>query len=179
MAQTVEFLIKQQEKGFTLIELMIVIAIIGVLASIAIPQFAVYRQRSFNSSALSDLRNYKVSEETFSNDQRAFGYSTDGGNAGALSMVTGPGDLNTMITNGVTGLIFGLSNRVSLYGVVDGAGLAYNVTVKHVSGNVLYGVDSDLSSTFWLASTSGATLAIADTPAAVTPGNEFGVWNNL
>lgn len=53
------------EKGFTLIELMIVIAIIGILAAIAIPQFSKYRQRSFNASALSDLRNVRTDVEGY------------------------------------------------------------------------------------------------------------------
>ncbi len=38
---------KTNNKGFTLIELMIVIAIIGILAAIAIPNFIAYRNKSF------------------------------------------------------------------------------------------------------------------------------------
>ena len=47
-------MIKRNQKGFTLIELMIVIAIIGILAAIAIPNFIEYRNKSFCSRAESD-----------------------------------------------------------------------------------------------------------------------------
>jgi prepilin-type N-terminal cleavage/methylation domain-containing protein len=48
---------KRNQKGFTLIELMIVIAIIGILAAIAIPNFIAYRNKSFCSRAETDANN--------------------------------------------------------------------------------------------------------------------------
>jgi len=63
---------KKGQKGFTLIELMIVIAIIGILAAIAIPQFTAYRQRGFNAAAQSDLRNAATAQEAYYTDGQTY-----------------------------------------------------------------------------------------------------------
>ncbi len=62
----------RKEKGFTLIELLVVIAIIGILAAIAIPQFAEYKTRAFNSRAQSDLRNGLTAEEAYFVDHERY-----------------------------------------------------------------------------------------------------------
>jgi prepilin-type N-terminal cleavage/methylation domain-containing protein len=49
--------LRGNSEGFTLIELMIVIAIIGILAAIAIPNFIAYRNKAFCSAAESDANN--------------------------------------------------------------------------------------------------------------------------
>lgn len=58
--------------GFTLIELMIVIAIIGILAAIAIPQYSLYRTRSFNAAAQADLRNAATAQEAYFMDHETY-----------------------------------------------------------------------------------------------------------
>ena len=51
---------KKQQAGFTLIELMIVVAIIGILAAIAIPQYADYTQRTKVTGALAGIAGIKT-----------------------------------------------------------------------------------------------------------------------
>jgi prepilin-type N-terminal cleavage/methylation domain-containing protein len=60
------------EKGFTLVELVIVVAIIGILSSIAIAQFHVFQTRSFNRVAQADLRNFANAQEAYFVDNEEY-----------------------------------------------------------------------------------------------------------
>ncbi len=62
----------RNQKGFTLIELMIFIAIIGILAAIAIPQFSAYRERAFIASMKADCNSIRTGEEAYYVDNNAY-----------------------------------------------------------------------------------------------------------
>ncbi len=73
----------QNKKGFTLIELMIVVAIIGILAAIAIPNFLRYQLKAKTAEAKTNIGAIRVSEESYAaeRDEYLGCVSTPTGNA--------------------------------------------------------------------------------------------------
>lgn len=62
----------RNDDGFTFIELSVVMAIIGLLALIALPQYSAYRERAYNTQAIGDLKKVAAAQEAFFADNQAY-----------------------------------------------------------------------------------------------------------
>jgi len=154
------------QKGFTLIELMIVVAIIGILAAIAIPNFLTYQLKSRQAEAKTNLQAIKTSEIAFQAERGCYiGVAVEAGQvAAAVNVKTAPWPWGIGTAPTGPGALWCTAVYTGRF-----ADIGFKAT-----GNVnyVYGVDANTVAAPGLYTTAtSCPLAIAGTAAAGVLGN--------
>lgn len=171
-------------KGFTLVELLIVVAMIAIIAAVAGPQLTAYTVQGNNAMAAADLRNAVAAEKAFFADWGVYASSAGGGMAGQGMIFIGPQSGTGPIS---AKSISPTAPRASIMGgfvaaIAPGAavlintsqnGGSYTMVSKHAGGDRCFGADSDSKDVYWINGSIGQFLYGESAPQAMAGADDF------